>query len=34
MAQAMAWHHDPAYAPMIELRRTGCDLDFALVEGP
>jgi uncharacterized protein (DUF1330 family) len=33
MAQAKAWYHDPAYAPMIKLRQTGSDLDFVLVEG-
>jgi uncharacterized protein (DUF1330 family) len=33
MAQAKAWYHDPAYAPMIKLRQTGSDLDLVLVEG-
>ena len=33
MAQAKAWYHDPAYAPLIKLRQTGSDLDFVLVEG-
>jgi uncharacterized protein (DUF1330 family) len=33
MAQAKAWHDDPAYAPLIKLRQAGSDLDFILVEG-
>jgi uncharacterized protein (DUF1330 family) len=33
MAQARAWYHDPAYAPMIKLRQSGSDLDFILIEG-
>jgi uncharacterized protein (DUF1330 family) len=33
MAQARAWYHDPAYAPMIKLRQSGSDLDFVLIEG-
>jgi hypothetical protein len=34
MAQAKAWHDDPAYAPLIKLRQAGSDLDFILVEAP
>ena len=33
MEQAQAWYNDPDYAPMIELRQTGSDLDFVLVDG-
>jgi uncharacterized protein (DUF1330 family) len=33
MAQAKAWHDDPAYAPLIKVRQAGSDLDFILVEG-
>ena len=33
MAQAKAWYSDPEYAPLIELRQAGSDLDFILVEG-
>ena len=28
--QARAWHADPEYVPMIELRRTGSDTDLML----
>jgi len=31
--QALAWHNDPDYAPLIALRQSGSDLDFVLVEG-
>ena len=30
---ALAWHNDPDYAPLIELRNSGSSLDFVLVEG-
>lgn len=33
MEHAKAWYHDPDYAPLIELRQSGSDLDFILVEG-
>ncbi len=33
MAHARAWHKDPEYAPLIQLRQTGCDMEFILVEG-
>jgi len=33
MAQAKAWYNDPEYAPLIQLRQTGSELDFVLVEG-
>ena len=33
MEQAQAWYNDPEYAPMIELRQAGSDLDFVLVDG-
>ncbi len=31
-ADARAWHQDPEYLPMIELRRTGCDTDLVLAD--
>ena len=33
MEQAKAWYNDPEYAPMIQLRQGGSDLDFILVDG-
>jgi len=30
--QAQAWYQDPEYQPLIELRQTGADVDFVLVE--
>ena len=33
MAQAKAFHNDPAYAPLIKLRQSGSDLDLVAVEG-
>jgi uncharacterized protein (DUF1330 family) len=33
MERAKAWYYDPEYAPMIQLRQKGSDLDFVLVEG-
>ena len=33
MAAARAYYDDPDYAPFIELRKAGSDLDFVLVEG-
>jgi uncharacterized protein (DUF1330 family) len=33
MEQARAWHSDPEYAPLIQLRQTGCDIELILVEG-
>jgi uncharacterized protein (DUF1330 family) len=33
MEHARAFHSDPAYAPFIELRQRGSDLEFVLVEG-
>jgi uncharacterized protein (DUF1330 family) len=33
MAQAKAWYNDPEYAPLIQLRQAGSDLDFILAEG-
>ena len=33
MEQAKAWYNDPDYAPMIQLRQSGSDLDFVLVDG-
>ena len=33
MAHARAWHSDPEYAPLIQLRQTGCDIELILVEG-
>ena len=33
MEQAQAWYNDPEYAPMIQLRQSGADLDFILVDG-
>jgi uncharacterized protein (DUF1330 family) len=31
--QARSWYDDPAYAPMIELRKPHCAVEFHLVEG-
>ena len=33
MEQARAWHADPDYAPMIELRRAHSEIELTLVEG-
>ena len=33
MEQARAWYNDADYAPMIQLRQSGSDLDFVLVDG-
>jgi uncharacterized protein (DUF1330 family) len=33
MEKAKAWHNDPAYAPLIKLRQSGCDAELVLVEG-
>lgn len=33
MEQARGFYHDPEYAPFIELRRRGSDLEMVLVEG-
>ena len=30
---AQAWYDDPDYQPLKELRRTGSQLDFVLVDG-
>ncbi len=29
---ARAWHQDPDYIPMIELRKTGCDTELMLAQ--
>jgi uncharacterized protein (DUF1330 family) len=33
MDDARAFHRDPEYAPFIELRQAGSDLELLLVEG-
>ena len=33
MVHARAWHSDPEYAPLINLRQAGCDIDLVLAEG-
>jgi uncharacterized protein (DUF1330 family) len=33
MELARAWHRDPEYAPLIELRRQHSELDLVLVDG-
>ena len=33
MEDARGFHRDPQYAPFIELRRQGADLEMVLVEG-
>ena len=33
MEHARAWHRDPEYAPMIELRKRKCHVEFVLVDG-
>lgn len=33
MEHARAWHSDPEYAPLIKLRRAGCDIELILAEG-
>lgn len=33
MQSARAWYDDPAYAPMIALRKPHCAVEFHLVEG-
>jgi uncharacterized protein (DUF1330 family) len=33
MERAKAWYNDPAYAPLIKLRQSGCDAELVLVEG-
>jgi uncharacterized protein (DUF1330 family) len=33
MERAKAWYNDPAYAPLIKLRQSGCEAELVLVEG-
>lgn len=32
MEKAQAWYNDPEYKPLIQLRQTGSEVDFVLVE--
>ena len=33
LAHARAWHSDPEYRPLIQLRQGGCDTEFILAGG-
>ena len=32
VAQAEAWYNDPEYQPLIELRQTGAEVDFMILQ--